>query len=192
MSEQFIEQISEFIDDEMSAEECEFFVRRIQRDDEARGRYLRYQMIGTMLRGEHALLTSALSGRLAAAAMNASPNPAPAQVRHPRIARVAAGLGIAASVALVAVVGLALVEPEAPGDTAAVAAMPDENIDDIARYTPVGSLETTQLAGAPTPVTGIQYLFHHTNYTSGLSRTIMHSSVVAGSEQDMASEVDTR
>ena len=36
MSDQFKEQISQFIDDEMSVEEGEFFVRRLQRDDEAR------------------------------------------------------------------------------------------------------------------------------------------------------------
>lgn len=53
MSERLEEQISIFVDDEMSVEECEFFVRRLERDVDARERFSRYHMIGDVLRGDH-------------------------------------------------------------------------------------------------------------------------------------------
>jgi len=184
MSDQFNEQISEFIDDEMAGDECDFFVRRLQRDDEARDRYLRYQLIGTMMRGEHASLGADIARRVNSA-INEEAQPERQSVRGGRLA---AGFGIAASLALVALAGYLLL---GSGDTIA-----PETADTAAPGTgmPVlaTGIETAQLANAPTPVTGIQYLFHHTNYTSGLNRTIMHSSVVAGSGEDVSIEVEKR
>ena len=52
MTEQINDQISAFIDDELSADESAMLVRRFERDPEARGRALRYTMIGDALRGQ--------------------------------------------------------------------------------------------------------------------------------------------
>lgn len=52
MSEHIDEQVSEFVDDEMSIEECDFFVRRLQRDDDTRARFMRYQLIRAVIRGD--------------------------------------------------------------------------------------------------------------------------------------------
>src|SRR5690606_28907488 len=52
MSEQIHDQVSAFLDDELSAEECAFLVRRIERDPEARDKLVRYSLIGSALREE--------------------------------------------------------------------------------------------------------------------------------------------
>lgn len=89
MSDHIREQLSEFVDDEMSVEECDFFVRRLQLDDEARSRFVRYQLIGSALRGEQAHV-------------NADPGKAAAGASSPGLVRV----GLAASIVLAAVIGL--------------------------------------------------------------------------------------
>ena len=52
MSEQIHDHVSAFIDDELSAEECAFLVRRFERDPEAREKLVRYSLIGSALREE--------------------------------------------------------------------------------------------------------------------------------------------
>ena len=52
MTEPAQDQISAFADDELSAEECEFLVRRMERDPEFRQKALSYATIGAALRGE--------------------------------------------------------------------------------------------------------------------------------------------
>ena len=52
MTESIQDQVSAFIDDELSAEECAFFVRRLERDPEARRQLIRYTTMGAVLRGE--------------------------------------------------------------------------------------------------------------------------------------------
>ena len=52
MSEQIRDQISAFTDDELSAEECAFLVRQLERNPASRQRVLRYSIMGAALRGE--------------------------------------------------------------------------------------------------------------------------------------------
>lgn len=163
MNEHFNEKISEFIDDEMSDEEGEFFVRRLQSDESARRRYLRYQLIGAAVRGEYRYPgATELGSRLERALGDDVP-----QTRRPAWVKLASGAGIAASIALVTFFGLSTVMsgPEPAGRNA------------------IGS-SSQSFVGVPTQVTGIQYLMHHADYTSGLNRTIMRSSVIAGREAE--------
>jgi len=187
MSEHFDEQLSEFIDDEMSAEECEFFVRRLQRDSGARGRYLRYQLIGAVVRGEHIRPHAAARGGAVPGAGPARPAPA----RRRLGGRLAFGTGIAASVALVAVLGLrfANVEPNgtAPGPGGGLAADADSSVPP-SYVVPASTTEAPRLVGLPAEVTGIQLLLHHTPYSSGLNRTLLHSSVVAPQQAEIPAE----
>lgn len=192
MSEHIDEQISEFIDDEMSAEECEFFVRRLARDDGARVRYLRYQLIGAAMRGEHLRANAAGLGQRIAAARDEFTAPVRAGgFGWFTAGRAAIGAGIAASVALVAVLGLRLtaVDPAADGfasgfaDGLAASEAPSYVV-------PAASAETPPLVPLQAEVAGIQYLIHHTGYSSGLNRTIMRSSVVAGPESDASGVTD--
>lgn len=190
MTEQFDEQISEFIDDEMSLEECEFFVRRLQRDDASRSRYMRYQMIGAAVRGEY---LAGIRKRVAAEVPVAK-----GRMRAPgsfgaTAGRYAAGLGIAASVALVAVIGLrGLGTDSSLADGATGSSLTADSLEPASYVVPDSSIEAQQLVRVPTEVRGIQYLFQHTAFASGLNRTIMHSSVVAAQDEDVAAETEGR
>src|SRR5882672_117472 len=120
MTDQTNDQISAFIDDELSDEQSAFLLRRFERDPDARDQAVRYTMIGAALRGEllgpdHGVLrrriSVALSGQPLPAARTAAP-----RVRA-RYVRPLVGFGIAASVAVAAIVGLRAVNDArvAPG-----------------------------------------------------------------------------
>jgi hypothetical protein len=173
MSEHIDEQISEFIDDEMTVDECAFFVRRLERDRGARSRYIRYQLIGAAVRGEHRAFNSACAGQQSGVVVRRTPQGSEV-TDQPAGNGFAVAVGIAASLALVAVFAFSL-----------------------ASYTGgavFGSGEGTYAAGRTSypvqrpaqPVQvrseamGMQYLMQHTGYTTGVSRTIMHSSVISG------------
>ena len=83
MTDQINDQISAFIDNELSADESALLVRRFERDAEARARAQRYTLIGSALRGE--LLEphpSVLRQRVAAALSGgAAPSVAKARAR---------------------------------------------------------------------------------------------------------------
>ena len=174
MSEHFDEQISEFIDDEMSPEQCEFFVRRLQRDEGARARYMRYQLIGAAVRGEHIQHNaSELRHRLEAAlARDASAAPVP--MRAVAGNRLVAAAGIAAGLALFAAIGWRVAMLDMPRQVdadefaAAVAGSPA-----TAATSPV-SLDGSAFAG--------QILMTHAGYSSAFNRTFVQSSVLAAPE----------
>ena len=179
MNEYFNEQISEFIDDEMSVEESDFFVRRLQRDDEARARYLRYQLIGAAVRGECLKpLGKDLRGRTQAAPAGQEP----AAASRSAWPQVVGGVGIAASVILLAFFGLRLTGPDSVTEVAEAAAF---DADASAAIVPIANDGSRSFASAPGAGTGIQYLINHAQYTSGLNRTIVQSSVVAGRASDL-------
>src|SRR5690606_17966250 len=73
MSEQIHEQVSAFIDDDLSAEECAFLVRRFERDPESRSKLVRYSLIGSALRGELLPPDPDMLRRRVNAALNGSP-----------------------------------------------------------------------------------------------------------------------
>ena len=52
MTDRIHDQISAFIDNELSEDESALLVRRFERDPEARARAMRYTLIGASLRGE--------------------------------------------------------------------------------------------------------------------------------------------
>lgn len=165
MNDPFNEQISEFIDDEMSVEEGEFFVRRLQRDESARGLYRRYHLIGTAVRGEHMLSASAEFGRRLGQALDADAGKPSAM----RLGNWAARVGIAASFALVVLVGIKL------ADTGPVV----PNADDTRRLVEVSG-----------EATGIAYLMQHAAYTSGMSRTILQSSMLTSQFPELADNAE--
>lgn len=182
MSDSINEQISQFIDDEMSAEQSEFFLRRLQRDDEARSQYMRYQLIGAAVRGEYSSASAAdLGRRLEQALDDETTTHRPAA----KWSRLFSGAGIAASVALVAVFGLRAVNL-APQDSVAGTAVGGTSSElGLPSYVvPTNTTDTQQFVRAPGEVTGIQFLMHHSGYTSGVSRTIMQSSMIAAQEVD--------
>jgi len=102
MTEQISDQISAFIDDELSDEESAFLLRRFERDTDARSRAARYTMIGAALRDELVGSDPEILRRRIAAALTGTA-PAAQQRSTPRVQwrylRPAFGVGIAAGTA---------------------------------------------------------------------------------------------
>jgi negative regulator of sigma E activity len=191
MTDKINDQISAFIDDELSEQECAFLVRRFEHDTEARGQAVRYTMIGSALRNEllkphpavlQRRISSALDGGAAAPPVSAAVVAVtPRSARwSARVVRPLAGLAIAAGVASIAILGLRAINetPLAAGpavvatEAAAVVEPPSYVVPhDVAEGPPV--TPTIRLTN---------YLVHHGEYASGLSRTSVHSNVVTAPE----------
>jgi sigma-E factor negative regulatory protein RseA len=177
MTDQISDQISAFIDNELSADESALLVRRFERDPEARARAMRYTLIGASLRGEllephpsvlRQRLAAALSGTVLGLATKS-------RDRADRWVRPLLGVGIAATVAVVSIGALRFLnEPSlAPLATAPVAA--NDARDDASYVVPQDADESGSLA--PTPRL-TNYLMRHGEFASGLTRTSVNSNVV--------------
>lgn len=179
MSDHFDEQISEFIDDEMSPEQCEFFVRRLQRDEGARARYMRYQLIGAAVRGEHIQHNASELRRRLEAALAGDAADANAGKHAFASQQLVTGAGIAAGFLLFAAIGwgVAMLERMPPVDVDEFAAA----VTDSATFAamPSAPLDGGAFAG--------QILVHHAGFSSGFHRTLMQSSLVAPDEEASAS-----
>jgi len=191
MTEQINDQISAFIDDELSADESAMLVRRFERDPEARGQALRYTLIGTALRGE--LLEphpAVLRHRIAAALAGAVPVTPRLPVRWSvvRIARPLLGFGIAATVAVVAIGVLRAVNNSDPVSSRIVAAtvaapLPLQARDAVEAPSYVVPPEVAEGRVVTPPIRLTNYLMHHSEYASRLSRTSVHSNVVSAAPE---------
>jgi sigma-E factor negative regulatory protein RseA len=185
MTDQINDQISAFIDNELSADETALLVRRFERDPEVRARAMRYTLIGASLRGE--LLEphpSVLRQRVAAALWGgAAPSVAKARERWTdRWARPLLGVGIAATVAVAAIGMLRSLSDTAlaPGEltpVAGAAQQSGEAVEAPSYVVPAVSDRARTIA----PIRLTNYLMHHGEYASGLTRTSVSSNVVVGS-----------
>ena len=180
------EQISAFIDDELSAEECAFLVRRLERDPLARGRLIRYSAIGAVLRGElvHAepsLLRRRLQEELNGTGL-AEKSPAPQAPRARKFLKPALSAGIAASVAVVALFSLKAFNSVDVEQNATLAkdAVQGDGWSEPASY--VVPQEPTSRSVVSPPIRLTNYLINHSEYTSPLSRTSVHSNVVGAAD----------
>jgi len=110
MNEALEMQISAYVDGELAVEEAELLTRRLCQDAALRAQVSRYLAIGRLLRGEApaAAAVGGLRERIAAALDGETTLPAdPVESVAPkRWLRPVAGMAVAASVALVALVGL--------------------------------------------------------------------------------------
>ena len=184
------DQISAFLDDELSDEETAFLVRRFERDAEARNQLRRYTAIGCALRGE---LTTAdpdvLRRRITSALHGAVPQQqlaARAPIVQPwraRLVRPFVGVGIAAAVAIAAVIALRSANEARFPVEGALDATP---LQAAGQWTEPPSYVVPQDAAESGPVAPpirlTNYLMRHGEYASGLSRTSVHSNVVGAVE----------
>lgn len=194
MTDQINDQISAFIDNELSADESALLVRRFEKDTEARARAMRYTLIGASLRGE--LLEphpSVLRQRIASALSgNAAPSaPSAPKAREPwndRWARPLLGLGIAATVAVVAIGTLrSLNEASLSPVVGAPAAASALQVSDRTQSYVVPQAADQSSVGVPIRLTN--YLMHHGEFASGLTRTSVNSNVLGGAmEPPVAAE----
>lgn len=188
MSEQIQDQISAFTDDELSAEECAFLVRRLERDPKTRDRVLRYSIIGAALRGElpnpdpdvlRRRVRAELDGIRALEQVRESP-----AVRI-RYFRPAVGLGIAASVAVAALALLNTVNSplDASDPVSQVAGVSSGfGLQDPPSYIVPGEAAGSLSVGdtlSPPPIRLTNYLITHGQYAPGIRRTSIHTHVIS-------------
>jgi negative regulator of sigma E activity len=110
MTESIDLQISAFLDDELSLDECMFLVKRLERDPESRRKTLRYAAIRGAVRGELLDPDPDVLRRRIGAALEGVHLPVRAEPQAAalgqRLFGPAIGAGIAASVAVVALLAL--------------------------------------------------------------------------------------
>lgn len=184
MSEEIHDQVSAFMDDELPSEECVFLVRRLERDPTSRNKLIRYSLIGSVLRRDLVQPDPEMLRRRVYEALNGvTPALKPAVAVRPRWQRrltgPAFGVGIAAAVALASLFVVRTVnQGTAPADTFDPA--PEALSASQSYVVP----QDIQQAGSPVqaPIRLTNYLVHHGEYTSLLSRTSVHSNLVGAFE----------
>ena len=188
MSEQIRDQISAFTDDELSAEECAFLVRRLERDPETRDRVLRYSIVGHALRDELPNPDPDVLRRKVREELDGIRNVE--QVRQAPVTsrwlvRPAVAFGIAAGVAVAALVLLNTVnrpfDVSAPSQllagTATEVALTDQ-ASYIVPQEPANTLAVgNSMPGHPIRLTN--YLLSHGEYASGIRRRSIHTNVIS-------------
>jgi sigma-E factor negative regulatory protein RseA len=191
MTDQINDQISAFIDNELSADESALLVRRFEKDTEARARAMRYTLIGASLRGELLEPHPSVLRQRIASALSGNAAPSAPKAREPwndRWARPLLGLGIAATVAVVAIGTLrSLNEASLSPAVGAPAAASALQVSDRTRSYVVPQAADQSSVGVPIRLTN--YLMHHGEFASGLTRTSVNSNVLGGAmEPPIAAE----
>lgn len=175
--EKLREQVSAFIDDELPDAEAELVLRRLGEDAELRRAAERYTLLGQVLRNETRLAAGSGLHRRVARLLESEPEHAGGRAQPSRAAhwaRAAAGFGVAASVAAVAIFSLrspldAPQEmPVAADATSVVPAAP-------ASYTVPGGVDADRPA-APARLTN--YLLSHGQYAGALENNGLHRRLV--------------
>jgi sigma-E factor negative regulatory protein RseA len=191
MTDQINDQISAFIDNELSADESALLVRRFERDNEARARAMRYTLIGASLRGELLEPHPSVLRQRIASALSGNTAPSTPKAREPwtdRWARPLLGVGIAATVAVVAIGTLRSLNESSvvPGGALPVAAIPlpaGDRVVDQSYVVPQASDERVDV-----PIRLTNYLMHHGEFASGLTRTSVNSNVLGGTMEPTVTE----
>lgn len=173
MTDTINSQISAFIDDELMDEEGELLVRRLCNDETLRQTAARYTLIGDAVRGSLDEIQADLNGSIMRA-IEHEPAPEPVAVSEPAASmdwkRLAGGGAVAATVAVMAVLGLRSEGPvqDAPTVTTAqvfsgeVVPSNDEVNPLAVRGTPV------QRASNQTRMS--EYLLRHNEYSKTMMR----------------------
>ena len=187
MTDQINDQISAFIDNELSADESALLMRRFERDTEARARAMRYTLIGSSLRGELLEPHPSVLRQRISAALSGNAAPSAPRAREPwkdRWARPLLGLGIAATVAIVAIGTLRSLNEASlpPGNVITSGGLPLTVSSDPAYVVP----QATDPSGVGGQIRLTNYLMHHGEFASGLTRTSVNSNVLGGAIEPAA------
>jgi len=119
------EQLSALIDDELAPAEHALLVRRLAQDAALRQRLARYQLASDGLRNHLPGYVDAAFHLRVQAALQDEPAPQPGTARLAGLFRPVAGVAMAASVAVVAVLALQSVRQEEPAAIPVVASAPE-------------------------------------------------------------------
>lgn len=181
-------QISAFADDELSRDECEFLVRRLSRDPEARRQLLRYATIGASLRDELLAPDPDVLRRRISAALEGVHLPTRGQPPYEvqprgllqRITQPVVGAGIAATVAVVALLAVGSGSSDSEQDEAAATAMesvPSAPAIESDFDFPPGYVVPVSTGNQPF-ITLTDYIVQHNQFTPAIRRASINSSVV--------------
>jgi negative regulator of sigma E activity len=194
MSEEIHEQISAFLDDELSSEQSAFLVRRLSSDALARQQTIRYATIGSILREEAVLSSSTLLRERIHAVLDGT-STAQTSMRQPprrtgRWAQAMAGAGVAAGVAVAALLGLRAINDDVSvtGDVRSATAAPGRWAEPDSYVVPGDNSQSGQVVTPPIRLTN--YLMQHGSYTSTLNRTSVHSNVIGKRDPEPAEQVN--
>ena len=190
MSDTIKEQISALVDGELPDAERELLQRRLSSDDELRGTWQRYHLIRDAMREDLPEYISRTTDTNYTGQDNKTATddntPVASSILH-RLARPVAGFAIAASVAMLAVVGVlynndSLTPPSTPAIATSEPAQLPDNFVVVPRsgWTSARPAVVSHLNG---------YLVDHSNYSGfGASQSIIPYSRVAGYDQPVPDE----
>jgi negative regulator of sigma E activity len=155
MSEILNEQLSALLDGELPPEETSLLLRRLGRETDLAARLTRYRLCGDVLRGERcqprADFTMRVSAAIASEPALSAPRAAARRPARARWLRPLAGLAVAASVAVVAVLVLRLGAPDGGVPQAANVAGPAALVPVPAAATPAAHHSRTLAQGTGEP-----------------------------------------
>ena len=114
MSDKLLEQVSSLLDDELPSEQAALLLARLKREPELRERFARYALIGETLRGR--TMPVDLGARVASAIAEEPAHAVSGMHRWVSRLRPVAGLAVAASVAMFAVLALQPPETRPPSE----------------------------------------------------------------------------
>ena len=197
-------QLSAMFDGELSEAECELLSRRLGRDEQLRGRWARYALIGAAMRAEPVAAVSGGFSRRVGAAIDAGTG-LPGKERRARgvasaMRRFALGSALVASVAGAAIFVLrSQVLLGGPALTTYIPsvqklAVPEAAVPPLAPFARVSSPATFaarepvsyvvppsgSVSAAALPASLANYVVAHSEYSSPLTRSGLISSLVAG------------
>lgn len=178
MTDRIKEQLSAFLDGELPEAETTLLLKRLERDDDLKGTLSRYSLIGAVMRSDGDMPAARNVAARVRAAIAVEPSlGAPGR---PRWLRPAAGLAVAASVALATVLLLPRWMPGQGGavPAAVVAAAPAPGVvpvvvaaeDDPAVAYTTPPAPSSDPAGVLPPAQLASYLVAHSEYTLPLTR----------------------
>jgi sigma-E factor negative regulatory protein RseA len=190
MTDAVNEQLSTCLDGELPAAELDLLLKRLERNPELREALGRYTVIGEALRHAKPVVASRSFADKVMGAVDQEPAVARRRVRIPpavlRSLRPIAGIGVAATVAAVAIfsvqqAGVAPGPIAANQPTTATTAVVAQSDDDAASY--IVPTNTSQSAFVPaTRLTN--YVVAHSEYSSPLARRSVLTGVLAEDDSD--------
>lgn len=195
MNDPIKEQLSAYLDGELPAHETELLLRRLERDATPLERQCsRYHAIGDAMRGGRGITASAGFAARVRAAVAGESSVAGVRRELPRVApgwlRPAAGLGIAAGVAAVAVLSLQTPTSDQPAVVPvaqSVTASTTGPVDDVTdRRAPSSYVVPAGLTsgGLVVPTRLTNYVVAHSEYSSPLGRRNVLTGLLADSPSE--------
>ncbi len=187
-SDKINEQISALLDDELNAREAESVLTRLRDRDELQQKWERYHLIGDLMRGENiqAEVSKTAARVQAQVALEPAIIAAPQQKRaepqeRSRWLRMAAGAGLAASVAAVAVVTMPYLTGNGIDGGAEPFAVAEQKVQPPVQYARSGGTRWKNLSQPAIESKLNGYLVEHSEYASpgGVGGVIPYATYVS-------------